>query len=107
MRPIVLLAVALALLPRLRAEPENKVVLDIRPSKEFPRNSEGSFANLRSGRIIFCYTQFYGGPGDNSPARVAEIDSDDGGETWSPPRTLVENTSNLNLMSVSLLRLAR
>lgn len=39
---------------------ENVVVRDIEPTKELPRHSEGSFATLASGRIIFYYTQFYG-----------------------------------------------
>ena len=102
-----LLASALAFLyPALRAEPENKVILDIMPTQEYPRNSEGAFATLRSGRIIFCYSQFYGGYGDNDRSRIVEIDSDDGGNTWSPARVIVDHGSNLNAMSVSLLRLA-
>ncbi|MCX7824254.1 MAG: glycoside hydrolase [Verrucomicrobiae bacterium] len=81
------------------------MVLNIEPSKENPRNSEGSFATLKSGRIIFYYTQFYGGAADNSPARIVCVHSDDAGRTWSAPRTVIENTSGENVMSVSLLRL--
>jgi hypothetical protein len=83
----------------------NAVVLNIEPSKENPRNSEGSFATLKSGRVIFYYTQFYGGGADNAPARIAGIHSDDQGRTWSAPRTVVENAGGENVMSVSLLRL--
>lgn len=86
--------------------PPGEVTLNIEPSKEHPRNSEGSFATLSSGRIIFCYSQFYGGAGDESPARIVRIHSDDQGRTWSPPVTVVENTGGDNVMSVSLLRLA-
>jgi Neuraminidase (sialidase) len=80
--------------------------LNIEPTTENPRNSEGSFATLASGRIIFCYSQFYGGHADESPARLVRIHSDDQGRTWSQPEVVVENHSGCNVMSVSLLRLA-
>jgi hypothetical protein len=91
------------------------VALNVEPTKEFPRNSEGSFATLASGRIIFYYSQFYGGKddaklahidGDARPARIVRIHSDDQGRTWSAPVTVVENAGGHNVMSVSLLRLA-
>ncbi|MEQ2007733.1 MAG: sialidase family protein [Limisphaerales bacterium] len=86
--------------------PQGAVTLNIEPTKENPRNSEGSFATLSSGRIIFCYSQFYGGAADESPARIVRIHSDDQGGTWSGPEVIVENRSGKNVMSVSLLRLA-
>lgn len=104
-----LLSLAMVLLLVLRstsAAPENIVTLNLNPSKEHPRNSEGSFATLSTGRIIFCYSQFYGGAGDASPARIVRIHSDDQGRTWSQPVTVVENVGGENVMSVSLLRLA-
>jgi hypothetical protein len=82
------------------------VVLNLEPSKENPRNSEGAFVQLTSGRVLFLYTQFYGGARDESPARVARIQSDDGGRSWSAPCTVFENEAGHNIMSVSLLRLA-
>jgi len=88
------------------AAEDNQVVLNIEPSKDNPRNSEGSFARLKSGRIIFYYSQFYGGAADGSPARIAGIHSDDAGRTWSQPEVILENTAANNVMSVSLLRLA-
>ncbi len=98
-----LTAFALAL-PALAAE--SVITLNLDPSPEFPRNSEGSFATLASGRILFIYSQFYGGAADESPARLVRIHSDDGGRTWTQPETVVENTAGNNVMSVSLLRLA-
>lgn len=83
-----------------------EITLNVEPTKELPRNSEGAFATLASGRVIFCYTQFYGGAADESPARIVRIHSDDQGRTWSPPVTVVENVGGNNVMSVSLLRLA-
>ena len=85
---------------------ESVVVLNLEPSRTNPRNSEGSFVTLKSGRILFCYTSFYGGAGDESPARIVSLHSDDAGRTWSrEPRVVVENKAGANVMSVSLLRL--
>ena len=85
---------------------ENSVVFNLDPSPQNPRNSEGAFVTLKSGRILFVYTQFYGGSTDESPARLAGIFSDDAGRTWSrEPQVVVENTAGGNTMSVSLLRL--
>jgi sialidase-1 len=85
---------------------DNAVVLNIEPTRENPRNSEGAFVTLKSGRILFIYTSFYGGAGDESPARIVSIQSDDSGRTWSrEPRVVVENEAGANVMSVSVLRL--
>ena len=105
-----LLAPAIASLMPLAAQgvlpATNQVVLDIRSSQENPRNSEGAFVTLKSGRILFLYTQFYGGGADGSPARIVSICSDDAGQTWNPaPQVVVENAGRQNVMSVSLLRL--
>ncbi|HND63200.1 MAG TPA: sialidase family protein [Opitutaceae bacterium] len=78
---------------------------DLEPTAAHPRSSEGSFATLASGRILFCYSQFNGGGDDSSPSAIAAIHSDDGGRTWSEPRIVVPTGDNQNLMSVSLLRL--
>ena len=84
---------------------ENSVTLNIEPDKEHPRNSEGSFVTLQSGRILFYYSQFYGGSADGSAARIAAIQSDDDGRTWSEPKIVLETGSAENVMSVTLLRL--
>src|SRR6476620_2654430 len=80
-------------------------VFNIEPTKEHPRNSEGSFVTLKDGRILFCYSQFYGGSADGASARLVGIESADRGATWSNPRVVVENDAGNNVMSVSLLRL--
>ena len=114
-RPLRLLACLLAfwtaLAPAFDQTPfdvaANKILLTVTPTPENPRNSEGAFATLRSGRIIFCYSAYYGGKGeDHGPARLAQIHSDDQGATWSAPKTVVENEGRYNVMSVSLLRAA-
>lgn len=85
---------------------ENISVLDLNPTKENPRNSEGAFVTLASGRILFCYTSFRGGADDASPADIVSIFSDDQGRTWSKdPKVVVKNPNGGNVMSVSLLRL--
>jgi sialidase-1 len=85
---------------------ENEVVLNVEPTHEHPRSSEGAFVSLESGRVLFFYTQFYGGAGDASPARVVQIESADGGRTWrGEPKVAVENHAGGNVMSVSVLRL--
>jgi Neuraminidase (sialidase) len=85
---------------------ENEIILDLNPDKTNPRNSEGSFVTLKSGRILFFYTRFHGGSADDSPANIVSIFSDDSGKTWSKePQVVVENPTGANVMSVSLLRL--
>lgn len=104
------LALLLAVFPLVtglgRAQSGLPAPVDFEPSAAHPRSSEGSFVTLKSGRILFCYSQFYGGGHDDSPSAVAKMYSDDGGRTWSAPEIVVPTGDNRNLMSVSLLRLA-
>ncbi len=100
--PCLFIAVAFAGVARA----ELPAPFDINPTAEHPRSTEGSFATLKSGRIIFCYSQFTGGGADYSPSAIAEIDSDDRGATWSAPRVVVPTGRYQNVMSASLLRLA-
>ncbi len=88
-------------------ESAEQIVLDITPTKEFPRNSEGAFVTLKSKRVLFVYSQFQGSAADESPVRIVSVFSDDGGRTWSQqPEVVAQNGGGQNLMSVSLLRLA-
>lgn len=89
----------------LHGSPQNDITLNLEPTPANPRNSEGSFITLKSGRIAFYYTQFYGGLEDNAAARIVVIHSDDEGRTWSQPRPVIEKGQAENVMSVSLLRL--
>ena len=99
-------AAVLVILPTQSRAAENEVVLDLDPSPDNPRNSEGAFVALKSGRILFLYTRFHGGADDASPAHIVRIHSDDDGRTWSREhRIVVENFGGANVMSVSLLRL--
>ncbi len=88
-------------------DPGKKIVLRLEPGPDNPRNSEGDFIALKSGRILFIYSRYFGQKGgDHSPAYLASRFSDDGGNTWSSEDVkVVEREGTMNVMSVSLLRL--
>lgn len=85
---------------------DDGVVLALAATPQHPRNSEGSFAALRSGRIIYYYSQFSEGDSDFSPCGIAEMHSDDEGKSWSAPTRVFSPEPDSMEMSVSLLRLA-
>jgi len=89
-----------------KAQPGKETVLRLEPGEGNPRNSEGDFIQLRDGRILFIYTKFTGGSGDNAHASLVSCSSSDKGKTWSQEDIkVVANEGNMNVMSVSLLRL--
>ncbi|MCF0233462.1 MAG: exo-alpha-sialidase [Thermoguttaceae bacterium] len=73
-----------------------------------PRNSEGAMIRLANGDILHVYTRYYGNSSDDhATARLCSRRSTDGGETWTRKDLVeLENEGRLNVMSVSLLRLA-
>ncbi len=77
-----------------------------KPAPNNRRNSEGDFARLPDGRILFAYSSYLGGREDEEPCNVAGLFSNDGGRSFSSdPAILVcaaEHGVN-NVMSVSLL----
>jgi sialidase-1 len=94
------------LLAALAQEEPLKIPL-LPPGPGNPRNSEGDFAALKDGRILFVYTRFSGsGDGDHAPADLVSRVSEDGGRTWSSKDELVlAREGGMNVMSVSLARL--
>ena len=77
---------------------------EILPSAKHPRNTEGDFALLSDGRIIFAFSRFIGASSDNSRAEIAAVFSSDGGESFDGERTLLSlGDGDNNLMSVSFL----
>lgn len=82
-------------------------VLQLAPSDNNPRNSEGDFITLDDGRILFVYSHYTGSStSDHAPAYLAARYSDDGGRSWTDEDVVVvENEGGMNVMSVSLLRL--
>jgi len=102
--PLVLLLIGLV--TSHAAGPETTLVLAPGPGN--PRNSEGDFIRLAQGDLLFVYTRFADGARDNSAAVLASRRSKDGGKTWSQvDRVVVENEAAENVMSVSLLRVAK
>lgn len=84
------------------------IVLELSPQQNNPRNSEGDFIRLLNGRILFIYTHYIEGKGeDHDRAYLAARYSDDDGETWSQNDLKIIDCEphQRNLMSVSLLRL--
>lgn len=71
-------------------------------SESNPRNGEGDIVQLKDGRLLLAYTEFYGGSGDASAARISCRISEDWGSSWGPPSVLQPNVGRLNVMSVSL-----
>ncbi|MCD2422549.1 glycoside hydrolase [Niabella pedocola] len=87
--------------------PVRNVVMQLSPGPDNPRNSEGAFITLKDGRILFVYSHYTGTrSGDHDPAYLAGRFSSDGGKTWTTDDVkIVAQEGNMNVMSVSLLRL--
>ncbi len=88
--------------------------MELPPYAGNPRNSEGSFLNLKDGRLIFVYSRFNSDSNeDYAPSSIAVRTSADGGATWdSQDRILFKRTDFdtdkekcENIMSTSLLRM--
>lgn len=82
-------------------------VLFLNPGKDNPRNSEGDFIELEDGRLLFVYSRYYGeSSSDHGNAYLAGRYSSDRGETWTEEDVVIlPNEGEMNVMSVSLLRL--
>ena len=74
-----------------------------------PRNSEGDFAVLKNGDILFAYSRYTGeSEHDDAPCNVAALRSADGGKSFAPVPFLLAQAADhntKNIMSVSLSRL--
>ena len=100
-----LLAAALPTPPAGAADGVTRIRL-LPPGPGNPRNSEGAFVRLRDGRLLFAYTHFTGGGGDDATTHLAGRFSADGGLTWTAEdQVILPNEAKMNVMSVSLLRL--
>lgn len=80
-------------------------IFDLPHSERNPRNSEGSFARLSDGRILFAYSKFTGTKSDDGVADIAARCSSDEGRTWTADDRILVRNDAMNVMSVSLLRL--
>ena len=93
-------------IPKLRSK---EIVCELMRSADNPRNSEGDFALLRNGDILFAYSRYHGSDSDDdSPCDIAGLISHDCGRSFEPlPDLLVRALDHgvQNLMSVSFSRL--
>ena len=82
-------------------------VLFIGTGENNPRNGEGAFIRLNDGGIMYAYTEYIGSSWhDHANARITAVFSYDEGENWSEKRVLyTKNPDDMNLMSISLLRM--
>ncbi len=87
---------------------DKQVALTLMPGPDNPRNSEGDFIKLDDGRLLFVYSHYDGeSTSDHAPAYLAGRFSSDQGKTWTEEDQLIlENEGDMNIMSVSLLRLS-
>lgn len=87
---------------------QSRIVCELPPGADNPRNSEGDFLRLRDGRIVFAYSRYTGDDReDDCPCDIAAVYSSDGGKHFGSPRILVRAAEHgvCNSMSVSLLRM--
>ena len=86
-----------------------EIVCELPRGANNPRNSEGDFAVLRNGDILFAYSRYHGTHlGDDAPCNIAGIVSHDDGKTFEPLAHLLARASDhgvRNLMSVSFYRM--
>lgn len=83
---------------------EKRLVLNIDPTEQNGRNSEGSFLRAPDGDILFAYSRYNSAQGDDhAPCDIYMMRSSDEGETWGSPVCIAKATDFgvHNLMSVS------
>ena len=88
-----------------------RLVNELAPTKENPRNSEGDFLRGADGRIYFAYSRYHTEVGkydedssnDHAPCDIYMISSSDEGESWTEPALLAsaKEFGVSNIMSVS------
>ena len=85
-----------------------KLLHQIPPAENNPRNSEGTFIRGKNGEILFAYSRYTGESfHDHATCDIALIASFDEGRTWSEPRIIARASDygTENVMSVSALEL--
>lgn len=88
---------------------EFSISAELPRGKNNPRNSEGDFAVLRDGSILFAYSKYVGNDADDdADCNVAGMISKDGGKTFEHLPNLLATAkehNTKNIMSVSLCRI--
>lgn len=85
---------------------EDVSVVPFTATPEIPRYTEGSVIERRDGSLLMAMTEFHGSNSDFATARIIGTRSFDGGRTWDAPTVLQQNTGELNVISVTLQRMA-
>ena len=86
-----------------------RLVHELPPSDNNPRNSEGAFIRARNGDILFAYSRYTGDSvHDHAACDIAVIRSSDEGESWGEPQIIATARAfgTKNCMSVSALEQA-
>ena len=81
-----------------------RLIHQLPPSENNPRNSEGAFLRGKKGEILFAYSRYSGSDcNDHAPCDIYLITSYDEGESWSEPRCIAPASffGTENVMSVS------
>ena len=84
-----------------------RLIHQLPPTENNPRNSEGAFLRGNRGEILFAYSRYTGESiRDHAACDIALIVSTDEGETWSDPRIIAPAAffGVNNVMSVSAMR---
>ncbi|MCQ2471477.1 MAG: glycoside hydrolase [Clostridia bacterium] len=85
------------------------VSAELPPSENNPRNSEGDFAQLKNGSILFAYSKYHGSSSeDEAPCDIAGMISYDNGNSFEhleKPLVTAKEHNTQNIMSVSFCRL--
>lgn len=88
---------------------ESRIITEIIRGEDNPRNSEGDFAVLKNGDILFAYCRYHGeSSADHAPCNIGGMISRDGGESFEHLDHLLAKASDhgvQNIMSASLQRL--
>lgn len=81
-----------------------RLIHQLPPKENNPRNSEGAFMRGKQGEILFAYSRYTGESNhDHASCDIALIVSHDEGESWSEPRVIARAAEfgTDNIMSVS------
>lgn len=88
---------------------ESRIITELKRGENNPRNSEGDFARLINGDILFAYSHYTGSDAhDDAACNIAGLVSHDNGESFQPLENYLATAGEhgtLNVMSVSLKRL--
>ena len=87
---------------KTKTDDEGRVIWPTSPGN--PRNGEGDVLELADGTLFLAYTRFDAG-GDEAPAVIRGVFSDDGGRTWRDEHTVQPNIGRCNVMCANLLTL--